>query len=145
MYEKEIIENNQNEINLSNNEIIVDILSRIMHVFEQSHKFHLQVNSQIVPSGAAHAIHTALGDFYEEVVDLKDSLIESYQGKYGIIMNYTDQESLPFSIDICKEYYLSLATDIEKYCYLFPDSWVKNQLDEIVTLLYKLLYKLNNL
>ena len=46
----------------------------------QAHVFHLQT-----PSFAAHK---ALNEYYDEIVGLTDGIVESYQGKYGIITGY---------------------------------------------------------
>lgn len=43
----------------------------------QSHVFHLQTKS--------YAKHIALNEYYDEIVDLIDTLAENYQGKYGIV------------------------------------------------------------
>jgi len=46
----------------------------------QAHIFHLQTTS--------FAAHAALNTFYDEIVDLADGLVESFQGRYGIVRGY---------------------------------------------------------
>ena len=50
------------------------------HSRTQAHVFHLRVKGP-----GAYAAHKALNDYYDGIVDLVDGLVESYQGKYGII------------------------------------------------------------
>jgi len=57
----------------------VDIVSGILHSRTQIHIYHLQTKS--------FAVHKALNDYYDGVVDLFDGLVESYQGKHGIFRN----------------------------------------------------------
>jgi len=52
-------------------------IGTLMQSRNQAHIYHLQTNS--------FAAHKALQEYYEEIVDLVDGLVESYQGKYGIL------------------------------------------------------------
>ena len=56
------------------------IASMFFHSRTQSHVFHLRVRG-----AGAYAAHKALNEYYDEVVDIVDGLVESYQGKYGLI------------------------------------------------------------
>ena len=67
---------------------IKDIVSVLMHSRSQVHVFHLQTDSQ-----SSFAEHMALGGYYDEIGDLVDGLIESYQGKHGIIKGYGNKAS----------------------------------------------------
>ena len=57
-----------------------ELASILMHSRTQAHVFHLGVNGP-----GAFAAHKALQKYYESIVDLLDGLVESYQGKYGLI------------------------------------------------------------
>jgi hypothetical protein len=50
-----------------------EMVCKILHSRNQSHIFHLQTKS--------YSEHKALNDYYDNIVDLYDGLIESYQGK----------------------------------------------------------------
>ena len=56
---------------------LTEMLSILLHSRNQIHVFHLQTES--------YAEHKALGDFYEGIGELIDGIVESHQGKHGII------------------------------------------------------------
>ena len=58
------------------------LMSMLLHSKTQAHVFHLQTNS--------FAEHMALAGYYGGIDDLVDGLVESYQGKYGIISGYSN-------------------------------------------------------
>jgi plastocyanin domain-containing protein len=49
-----------------------------------AHVYHLQVRGD----EGSHAAHLALGEYYEGILDLIDTVIETYQGQYGIVDGY---------------------------------------------------------
>ena len=107
----------------------------LFQIRDKMHLNHLKTKS--------YSEHKTLNKFYDGILDLTDSLIESYQGKYGII-----NISIPAAItsdsiaDIAK---LASLTDGGSVYNLFKDTFIQNQLDEISTLCYTTLYKLKNL
>lgn len=84
--------------------------------------------------------HKVLDKFYNSVLDLTDTLVESCQGKYGIVSFEIPSSRAEDPIT----YLTTLATTLENQ-QVFVDSWIKNQIDEIITLIYQTLYKLKNL
>jgi len=48
----------------------------------------------------------------------------------------------PFNLSICKDLAAFLELNSEK---LFKETWIQNQVDTIVELVYKTIYKLENL
>tara|TARA_R110000868_G_scaffold63178_6_gene190427 strand:- start:6784 stop:7164 length:381 start_codon:yes stop_codon:yes gene_type:complete len=112
-----------------------DFFGKLFQIRDQIHLSHLATKS--------FAQHVALGEFYSNILELTDSLIESYQGKYGII-NITIQSSTKVDpIVALKE--LAKLTDGGKAYIEFKETWIQNQLDEISALTYQTLYKLENL
>ena len=111
------------------------LVSYLFHSRTQAHIFHLQTTS--------FAEHKALNDYYDEIVDLVDGLVESYQGKYGIIngyvsfnvMNYTNKQQVI-------QYFEALCTTIGELRQGITDSYLDNQIDTIVELVNSTLYKL---
>ena len=75
-------------------------------------------------------------------------MIESYQGKYGLI-EFEDVTSIDnnASIDNIINYFEQLATELEKMRSdeSLQDTWVQNQIDNIAELIYSTKYKLVNL
>ena len=106
----------------------------------QSHIYHLQTSS--------YAKHIALNEYYDEIVDIVDSIVESYQGKYEILKGYKmagTLKDLEGEEDIVK-YFEGLA----KYCELkrtkLPqDAFLNNLYDDVDTLIRSTLYKLKRL
>lgn len=115
-----------------------EIISALFHSRNQTHIFHLQTNSQ-----SSFAEHMALGGYYDEVGDLIDGLVESYQGKHGIIKGYNidkveDYESVKQVIS----YLESIDSVIEKSRKTIKESYIQNQIDGVQELIYSTLYKL---
>jgi len=110
-----------------------EMASALMASQTQVHIFHLQTKS--------YAEHKALQGYYDGVDDLMDSLIESYQGQFGIIESY---QSMPISKYESKaqviSYFEDLMSLIEKNREGLP-SHLQNIVDTIVELITSTLYK----
>jgi len=115
---------------------IANFVSTLFASRTQAHIFHLQTTS--------FAKHKALNEYYDEIVDLTDSIIESYQGRYGIIEGYSpDKPWLEGDNDILG-YFDSLCSYVEETRVNLPqDSYIQNQVDEVVSLIESTKYKLN--
>jgi len=99
-----------------------------------AHMAHLQTRS--------FAEHMALGTLYEELPGLVDALIESYQGKYGLVMDYPAPSKLPpLGNPVAMVTQLNLYVDQNREK-VSDDSEIQNAIDEIVTLLNSTTYKL---
>ena len=123
--------------------IMERIASMFFHSRTQAHVFHLRVKGP-----GAFAVHSALNTYYDEIVGIIDGLVESYQGKYGIIefkeVNNLDNDA---SFENIIKYFTNLCTFLEKERQdtKLQDSWIQNQIDNISQLLYSTKYKLVNL
>jgi hypothetical protein len=119
------------------------IASMFFHSRTQAHVFHLKVKGP-----GAFATHKALNEYYDEIVELIDGLVESYQGKYGLIdfkpVNGIDNNA---EHDNIIKYFDMLIKFLEKERTAdnLKDSWIQNQLDNVSELLYSTKYKLVNL
>jgi len=124
---------------MENNALMGQFVSTLLASRTQTHIFHLQT-----PSFAAHK---ALNEYYENIVDIIDGLVESYQGKYGIITGYVNVTIQEYqSCDGIKMYFSTLCALIEKSrSMICQDSYIQNQIDEIVAEINSLLYKLKYL
>jgi hypothetical protein len=113
--------------------MVEQCISRLLHAVTLTHMYHLKSRS--------FSQHMALGSFYEGLDDLVDSLIEAYQGKYGLIEDYeTDAGEMPPSP---LEYLIALNEYVAQSRTEFPqDSELQNIIDEIVALIDSTLYKL---
>lgn len=114
---------------------IANFVSTLFASRTQAHIFHLQTTS--------FAKHKALNKYYDKIVDLTDSIIESYQGRYGIIEGYSpDKPWLEGDNDVLG-YFDSLCSYVEETRANLPqDSYIQNQVDEVVALIESTKYKL---
>ena len=106
----------------------------------QSHIYHLQTSS--------YAKHMALNTYYDEIICLIDSIVESYQGKYDILKGYKMVGSLKDLEN--EEDIITYFEQLAKYCELkrekLPqDNFLKNLYDDVDTLIRSTLYKLKRL
>lgn len=113
----------------------VVLISILLHSRTQVHTFHLQTES--------FAEHKALEDYYDNIVGMIDTIVESYQGKYGIIKGYknypivdynNNESTITFFETLCEK-----VTKLRDCC---DESWLQNEIDNVCTLINKTLYKL---
>jgi len=121
---------------MENNTLMGQFVSALMASRTQAHIFHLQT-----PSFAAHK---ALNEYYDEIVGLTDGIVESYQGKYGIVNGYTNVALQEYqSCEGIIMYFTVLCSYIEKSrTILCQDTYIQNQIDEVVALINSTIYKL---
>lgn len=100
-----------------------------------THSAHLNTRS--------FAKHSALGGFYDQIVDLADKFAEMYQGKYGLIgpIALLSADKSKNVLDFLEKQ----VSEIEKVRYDVVDrecTALQNVIDEIVGLYYSTIYKL---
>ncbi len=118
------------------NALVGQFISTLFASRTQAHVFHLQT-----PSFAAHK---ALNDYYDEIVGITDGIAESYQGKYGIITGYGNIALQEYeSCEAIIMFFETLCMYVEKSRQMLPqDSYLQNQIDEVVALIKSTIYKL---
>ena len=116
------------------------LFSKLFESREMAHIYHLQVSGE----PGSHAKHTALGEYYDGVLDFIDSIIETFQGQYGIVEEYATIDTKETGSKDTIEYFNELARFIkeERKCINAEDTHLHNIIDEIVALVYRTLYKL---
>lgn len=109
-------------------------IGTLMQSRNQAHIYHLQSNS--------FSQHVALQAYYEGIIPLIDGLVESYQGKYGILRDYKmagtikeDENPTMYFEGLCKFIEVIIPT-------LPQDNFLINQYDEVVKLIQSTKYKL---
>lgn len=111
------------------------LVSALLHSVSQTHLMHWKTDS--------FSQHMALGEFYDEMSEAVDSLVEEYQGKFSKKIGTLSVEFLFADNPL---YYLSdLADEIKKFRSAgdFPkDSEIQNEVDNIANLVNTTLYKL---
>jgi hypothetical protein len=141
-------ENVEKEETKSEKSEAVKFFSKLFESREMAHVYHLQVKGDM----GSHAKHVALQEYYEGddegeggVLESLDDLIEMYQGQFGIIEGY---ETIDTSSTMSKdpiEYFTELAEYIktERHnCFDKEDTHYFNLIDDVLVLIYQLLYKL---
>jgi hypothetical protein len=113
----------------------VQMVSILLHSQTQAHTFHLQSTS--------YAEHKALQKYYEGIDGLVDTIVEAYQGKYGIIKGY---KNFPFneykSTEGTINYFEKLCDKVTELRDCCNDSWIQNEIDNVCVLLNQTIYKL---
>jgi DNA-binding ferritin-like protein len=119
---------------------IAKFISTLLASRTQAHIFHWQAQNNY-----SFAQHKALNEYYDEIVELFDDLVETYQGRYGIITGYESPNSFREDQNPLI-YFKALNQYVETVRKSLPqDSYLQNQIDEIVALVEKTVYKLEYL
>ena len=117
---------------------IAELVSYLFHSQTQTHIFHLQTTS--------FAEHKALQNYYEGIDELTDDLIESYQGKYGIVTGYKGIKIMDYNGNNQTISYLEQLNEFVSQAFdSIEDTYIQNQLDSITQLIRSTIYKLKNL
>lgn len=117
---------------------ISDFFQQLFTMRQIAHDIHL--------TKSKYAAHMALDTFYKDILDIIDTLFETYQGQYGLIENYKtvidyDSENI---IQTLEEYTTLIRTSARELI-KSEDTHLINIVDEISALSYQTLYKLKYL
>lgn len=116
---------------------IAALISTLLNSRQQAHIFHWQIEGE-----GSFAAHKALNEYYDAIVDHVDEVVESYQGRFGIIRGY----NLNFQVKEDNNpmiYFEALAKYVETArTKITQDTYIQNQIDEIVKLIESTKYKL---
>jgi DNA-binding ferritin-like protein len=118
----------------------VQLISTLLASRNQAHIFHWQTTGL-----GSYSAHKALNKYYDEILDLVDGLVESFQGKYGIQKGYTSPATFKEDGQFVN-YFEALAIYVETIRTKIPqDSYIQNEVDTVVKLIQTTKYKLINL
>ena len=119
-----------------------ELASLLLQSRTQAHAYHWAVKGV-----GSHSAHLALGEYYDSIGELIDGLVEAYQGKEGLIQ-VSGIGTLDKNSDIKNiiKYFETLCNLVAKLRTnpKLQDSWIQNDIDTVVSLLYKTKYKLVN-
>jgi len=128
-------EDQDDETSSNHNEDFCDMVCQLLHSQTQVHIFHLGTKS--------YSEHKALQGYYEGIDALVDGVIESYQGKYGLLTNYKSFKNQSYkNKNQVLKYFTGLLNMIEEKRDCCDDSFIQNQIDTIQELAYSTMYKL---
>lgn len=117
--------------------MIEELIARVFRTRNQAHLEHWKTKS--------FSQHMALEDFYDDVIEELDSLVENYQGFFGLVkpvsvsLHKTPEDILSILKDDVK-FITKNANDITKEV-----TSLQNILDSITSVYTKTIYKLTNL
>ena len=138
IYEQEdTIEDDDDDENESegSNDQFCEIICKLLHSQTQVHILHLQTTS--------YSEHKALQGYYEGIDGLVDGLVESYQGKHGLLKNYKTFDMVDYkSNDQLLKYFKELLEIISDNRDSVKESYLQNQIDTIEELINSTVYKL---
>jgi len=116
-------------------ESLTDLVMCLLHSGIITHIMHWQTES--------YAAHQALGEYYSEIPEAIDAVIEAYQGKTGIILRGfpIEMESYEQMTPLAYMEYLSMELT-EGRALFGTDSEIQNLVDAIADLIDSTMYKL---
>jgi len=118
--------------------LVSRLMSLLIAARPQGHIYHLQTKS--------FAKHIAMDEFYKGIGKIADTVIETYQGRAGVVTGY---KLGPMREDEdCVGYLVELSSNIMAIRYdAIPKEWTNlhNEIDNALTLIDQILYKLKNL
>jgi DNA-binding ferritin-like protein len=119
------------------------LISTLLESRTQAHIFHWQTTGP-----GSYAAHIALQGYYDALPDMIDTLVETYQGKYGIVTGYTPAESFSeYDKSTVIKYFKALVVFVDRSYNKIPkkDTNLINQLDAFKDLIDQTVYRLENL
>lgn len=119
---------------------ISKFISKLLESREMAQVYHWTAKGD----EGSHAAHKALEEYYEEVIDLIDEVVEVYSGQYGLIEGY---DIIDTSTSKSKEkinYFEEIVNFVksERNCINIEDTHLHSLIDDITSLIYKTIYKL---
>ena len=116
--------------------IVTKLASLLFHSRTQVHIMHLQTHS--------FAQHKALNEYYDDIVDLTDRLVESTQGRTKqILTGYTTKPILD-NVDSLS-FFNTLLTEVEGLRVGLKYPFLEQICDEIIELISSTIYKIQQL
>lgn len=108
------------------------LFSKLFAVRDHAHQLHLNTKS--------YAEHKALDGFYNGLLELMDTVIETYQGEHELVDIKPNEEGLSEDpVQFLKDFAAQIKTSRKMF---EENSHLQNLMDEISTLTYQTLYKL---
>lgn len=129
--------NGYKQESLMSENIVAEFIGTLLHSATLTHFKHFSVTG-----AGSYAAHQALSTYYDEIVDLVDTVTEAIQGKYQVIISgypntfgNTDAEPLAYLLNL-KDYVALTRVKLPQ------DSEIQNEIDNIANLINFTCYKL---
>jgi hypothetical protein len=121
--------------------------SKIFESREMAHMFHLKTQGE-----GSFAQHLALQDYYQGdddgeggILPLIDDLVEVYQGQYDLVEGWDNIDKQSKISEDPIQYFIEVAEFVKRTRYSAiseEDAHIQAIIDEILIVIYKLIYKL---
>ena len=107
----------------------VDFVSNLHTSKQQSIVFHHQTDE--------YSVHKAMNNFYDEILERIDGLVESVSGVYGRPEGYTVHDLVDYTdVAQVQDYFKKLYAYVEsERKNIYQESWIQNQIDNISELI----------
>jgi glucan-binding YG repeat protein len=133
--ENDDTDEDEDQTSSDHNEDFCEMVCQMLHSQTQVHIFHLGTKS--------YSEHKALQKYYESIDGIVDGIVESYQGKYGLLTNYKSYKNQTYkNKNQVLKYFTSLVNMIDEKRDCCDDSYIQNQIDTVQELIYSTMYKL---
>ena len=128
----------EQEMMMGESNPFVEMISKLRFSVEQTQVYHWQSQS--------YSEHIALNEYYDGIPDIVDGIVESYQGKYGIQKGYKLFEVRDYSTpEEVINFLKKLDEDVEMLRQSIKETYIQNQIDNVLQLIETTVYKLENL
>ena len=128
----------EQEMMMGESNPFVEMVSKLRFSVEQTQVYHWQSQS--------YSEHIALNEYYDGIPDIVDGIVESYQGKYGIQKGYRLFEVRDYSTpEEVINFLKKLDEDVEMLRQSIKETYIQNQIDNVLQLIETTVYKLENL
>ena len=128
----------EQEMMMGESNQFVEMVSKLRFSVEQTQVYHWQSQS--------YSEHIALNEYYDGIPDIVDGIVESYQGKYGIQKGYKLFEVRDYSTpEEVINFLKKLDEDVEMLRQSIKETYIQNQIDNVLQLIETTVYKLENL
>jgi hypothetical protein len=116
------------------------LFSKLFESREMAHIYHLQVNGE----SGSHAEHVTLNEYYDGILELIDTLIETYQGQFGVVDGYETIDTTETRTKEKIAYFEELVEFVKhsRKSISVEDTHLQNIIDEVIAFIYRTLYKL---
>jgi len=113
-----------------------DFVGYLKSSFDQAVVWHHQTN--------VYSMHKTLNSFYDGILDLTDSLVESVSGIYGRPVDYAIMQPVNYqNPEQVMAYFQACYAEIQDdRTTIYQETWIQNQVDEIATLFAETIYLL---
>lgn len=116
--------------------MIEELAARVFQARDAAHRAHWRTGS--------YAQHMALGDFYDEVIEAVDEIIEVYQGAFGLIGEFSVTTEPVLAISPYLQQEADWIAENRDLIANRNDA-VRNLIDGLGAIYRRAIYKLNNL